>query len=82
MKNDYTKLDEAILIALSERSRKFYEITREARVLLESQALAKSVAKGLSSDKPAWRFVDSRLQAMRKAGKVAFRGAKEGWVAT
>lgn len=79
-KPDYTALDAAILNSLSERAKTFVAINAGALVKLESQKLEKTFGKGLSSDKPSWRYVDARLQSMRKSGKIEFLNAKEGWV--
>lgn len=47
----------------------------------ETQRL--SIATGpisLGDHKPPFRFLDSRLQALKRAGKIRYSGARDGWV--
>lgn len=80
MKHDYTKLDAAILESLKDRAKKFAEIEAGAAVRKESTTLELAVPKVRGVPyKEAFRFVDARLQAMRKSGKVIFVDAKTVW---
>lgn len=76
-KHDYTKLDAAILDALKERSYTFSELLGIDSVKDEARRLERAP---LSFGKPDWRFLDSRLQALRRAGKIFYRRNPEGWV--
>ena len=82
MKHDYTALDREILKAIESGKRYSGEITC-AEVLLEAKKLEAAhnvhTPLGHSTYKPAWRFIDQRLQALRKAGKIEWLGAKKGW---
>ncbi len=69
MKNeDYFALDEAIIDAIKSGRREFYEIAYRDAV----DAEAKRLADGDGSRTEPWRIVDRRLQAMRKAGRIAY----------
>ena len=78
LKLDYKPLDAAILAALASRPKTFAEFAYGGHVYDEARSLGD--AFGDPRVKPSWRFVDSRLQALRKAGKIRFVGPKEGWV--
>jgi len=73
-KHDYTKLDAAILAALhpSRGSVTSAAIDRDKDVKAAIEHLRQA-----QSDKAPFRFVDARLQALRKAGKI--RHAGKGW---
>lgn len=71
-KPDYTKLDQLILAGLAKGPRPFSslnaeDIEDETRVLVAG------------SDVDAFRVLDRRLQALRKAGKIEFIDARNGW---
>ena len=69
--HDYTELDAAILSRIAQKPVSFMQ--------LQSGAVQKAAdALVTGSYKPAWRFIDSRLQALRKAGKIVYSG-KTGW---
>ena len=69
--HDYTELDAAILSRIAQKPVNFTQ--------LQSGAVQKAAdALVTGSYKPAWRFIDSRLQALRKAGKIVYSG-KTGW---
>lgn len=76
-KHDYTKLDAAILDALKERPHAFSELLGVESVKNEARRLENEPQ---SFGKPDWRFLDSRLQALRKAGKICYSRKSEGWV--
>lgn len=82
MKHDYTKLDAAILAALKDAPLTFTAMQGNAEVRKEVGLIEAKHNEGLlrrdSAYKPGWRFLDSRLQALRKAGKVGF-DTKQGW---
>ena len=77
MKHDYTRLDAAILDALAQGPLTFAFFAYRGAVEEESKKL--EVAHGDPRVKPAWRFVDARLQALRKAGKIRFVDQTTGW---
>ena len=70
-KHDYTELDAAILSRIAQKPANFTELQSGA-----VQKVADAFVTG--SCKPAWRFIDARLQALRKAGKIVYSG-KTGW---
>ena len=81
-KHDYTALDGELLKAI--KSGKHY--TREiscAEVIQEAEKLVAAHNGDMSpchfDFKPAWRFIDNRLQALRKSGKIEWLGPKNGW---
>lgn len=84
VKPDYTHLDAAILAAIKARGPvRFFLLShikavQSAAVALESAN--RGHGPGRRDDKPAWRFVDGRLQALRKAGKIKHQRKPEGWV--
>ena len=71
MKNDYTKLDAAI-------------ITQVAKGCIGFTALCNVVqqhsAVFAGDYTPPWRIVERRLQALRKAGRISYQRKPEGWV--
>lgn len=74
LKYDYSALDAAILAAVTAGKP---GIPKSREILLASIALQKQDEAGRNypnDAKPAWRFVDCRLQALRKAGKIKFVG--------
>ena len=71
---DYSKLDAAILARIAMGPTNFTKL-QGGDVRDISEALAKSD----KSWKPPFRFVDSRLQALRKAGKIKYN-TKQGWM--
>jgi hypothetical protein len=84
MKHDYTALDSQLLAAIKSGKRFLGSITC-AEVLQEAKKLETAhngdMSRYHSEFKPAWRFIDARLQALRKAGKIEWLGAKKGWSA-
>lgn len=69
-KTNYSKLDAAILEQIAARPTTFTEFCG-GHVRAAADALVLDRTK-----KPAWRFIDSRLQALRKAGRIKYaRGA-------
>lgn len=76
MATDYTALDAAILAAIGERQPALFSRLQTAEVRRRSVALEHT-----RHDGEAWRVVDRRLQALRKAGRIRYqRGKAEGWV--
>lgn len=73
MKTDYTALDAALLARIKQKPANFTEL-QSGDVQKESIALAKAGPSG----KPSLRYVDARLQVLRKAGKITYSG-KTGW---
>jgi hypothetical protein len=72
MAHDYTNLDSAILARVAKGCVSFTALS--GSVSKESDALAKN------DPAPAWRIVDRRLQALRKAGRIRYQRKPEGWV--
>ncbi|HEY1129162.1 MAG TPA: hypothetical protein VGF12_07145 [Roseateles sp.] len=82
-KYDYTKLDAAILKSLNESNPVLFTGLYQGKVRAAAEALedqARGHTKSKRDEKPSWRFVDGRLQALRKAGKVKYQRKPEGWV--
>lgn len=72
MTNDYTYLDAAIISGIKElQPISFNGLLNDHFVMRESLSLEvnQRLPRFTSDRKPAWRFVDARLQALRKAGK-------------
>lgn len=82
MKHDYTALDSAIKAALAIGPKKFRELETKPSIKQQSIKLAAAHNAGITSkydQKDAWRFVDSRLQALRKKGDICFVDQARGW---
>lgn len=71
-KNDYRQLDAAILAEIAARPVTFTELCG-GDVQAAAEVFVESPYK-----RPAWRFIDSRLQALRKRGKIRY--VKGRWV--
>jgi len=71
---DYTTLDTAILKAVHTADRKMTSmgISANSAVKVELNRMA------TEQSRPAFRILDGRLQALRKAKKLTF-GSKVGW---
>lgn len=82
MKHDYTALDGQLLAAIKSGKRFSGDITCN-EVMQEAKKLEVAHNGALSPShwkyKPSYRFIDARLQALRKAGKIEWLGAKKGW---
>lgn len=82
-RHDYTALDRELLKAIKSGKR-FSGDTTCTEVVQEAKKLEVAHNGAMSPShwkyKPSYRFIDARLQALRKMGKINFRGAKEGWV--
>ena len=72
---DYTKLDAAILALVSCRAIAFPAIVGNASVKAQLKPLVDADPK-----KPAFRFIDNRLQALRKRGAIKY-SRNAGWSA-
>ena len=70
MKNDYTALDAAIL----ERIKQGHTFASQ----IEGGAAAKEAGPFTTARMPEFRVIDRRLQALRKAGRIAY-SHKAGW---
>ena len=82
MKHDYTALDGAIKEALATGPKKFRELENAPEIKRQAIKLAaahNANVKYLRDQKPAWRFVDTRLQAIRKKGEIKFCRNAVGW---
>lgn len=81
-KHDYTTLDAAIIRRITEAApASFSEVfSFNSDTMKEADALAAADFE----NSEAWRIVDRRLQALRKAGKIKYqrksKAAVEGWV--
>ena len=75
MKTDYTTLDIAILTAIKSGHTLAGEILNTSTVAKLCQQLEADSGTG----KQAFRFLDARLQALRKKGRITFLGVKSGW---
>ena len=82
MKQDYTGLDAAILARIQESQPILFSSLLMGAVWDEAMAFEsiQTHARNCIDFKPAWRFVDARLQALRKAGKIRYQRKPEGWV--
>lgn len=79
MKQNYTKLDAAILACIQKFGPISFTSLQGDEVGREAAYLAKNQIRPIRYErKPAWRFVDARLQALRKAGKIRY--FRDGWV--
>lgn len=78
-KHDYAPLDAAILAALSvDKPLKLARLP--GAVDAEAYKLEDAERVGWVVRTPASRFVDRRLQALRKAGRIWYQRQPEGWV--
>lgn len=70
--HDYTNIDAAILSELKSGSKNFTQLqfgyVKKEALKLENEEFPT----------PAFRFIDRRLQALRKAGKITY-STKSGW---
>lgn len=71
---DYSKLDAAILAILAKGPVNFTKLQ-----IGDVRDISEALAKSSKNCKPPFRFVDSRLQALRKAGKIKY-DTKQGWM--
>lgn len=84
-RHDYTALDAAILAAIrfdDGVGKLFHHIAWAKAVAAASDAIAAVANEGKRgwNETPAWRIVDRRLQALRKAGLIRYQRKPEGWV--
>lgn len=81
MKHDYTALDSAIQEALTNGAKTFRNIESypKAKEAAEKIALAHNYGMDRWQRKDAWRFIDTRLQALRKKGHIVFIDQRRGW---
>lgn len=79
MKIDYTKLDAAILNRVATRKQGNTNTMAALRYSVDVEKELLDVHKqNVGSTKPLFRYLDSRLQVLRKAGKIAY-DTKKGW---
>lgn len=71
---DYSKLDAAILDRIAMGPMNFTKLQGG-----DVRDISEVLAKSDKNRKPSFRFVDSRLQALRKAGKIKYN-TKQGWM--
>jgi hypothetical protein len=83
MKHDYTTLDAEILKRIRESSApvSLSALCDWGPIKLEAERLSAELQKHTNSRriKMPYRFVDARLQALRKAGKIEPRRSPNGW---
>ncbi len=81
MKHDYTALDSAIKEALKSGPKTFRSIEGYPKVRAAAAVLEREQVNSFSitEKKPAWRFVDTWLQALRKKGEIAHIDQSTGW---
>lgn len=77
--HDYTNLDDSICACLKSGPKtftqlQFCDVQKEAKKI-ENEDKNK---RGTWSETSAYRFIDRRLQALRKAGKITY-STKSGW---
>lgn len=86
MTTDYTKLDAAIIASLHpNQPKRFSALSTCHAVAAEAIDLSNAHgAKNRYTRKDPFRFVDARIQALKKAGKIKFQGATNvsegGWL--
>lgn len=85
MKHDYTKLDTAIIDCITAGGGTPLTFTRlsylpSVRSASEQIEADSNVGKPARLHTPAWRIVDRRLQALRKAGRIKYQRKPEGWL--
>ena len=78
MTDKYAVLDAAILARLKEGTYSFTELNHSPAIFDELKALAEKHNEGLSSfrHKLPFRFLDGRLQVLRKKGLIEFSDVK------
>ncbi len=74
----YDHLDFLIVEAIRGGRNTFYKIDM-MEVRRESQRLERDMPPGPTGRKPAFRHIDSRLQALRKRGLIEHRKGR-GWI--
>lgn len=82
MKHNYTALDGAIMEALRSGPKVFRSIESYPKARTAAAQLAAEHDSGLYGDgrkKDAWRFIDTRLQALRKKDQIEFIDQARGW---
>lgn len=76
-KHDYTALDALLIEQITNRAPMLFQtLVYSPLVRDESERLAAAEFEKAE----AWRIIDRRLQALRKAGKVKYQRKPEGWV--
>lgn len=70
MKHDHTKLDAAILSGIAAGKSDFTALCTRDEILEIVTPMA------IGGTQPGWRFIDRRLQALRKSGQIEYRQAR------
>ncbi len=79
MARDYVALDAAIVASLKQSPKHFTSLfSKDVRKQSELLAGIENAGKPAYLHKPAFRFVDTRLQVLRKAEKI-LHSTKTGW---
>lgn len=79
---DYTELDDAIVDAVQRGVGSFTHLSGVHAVRNAAKTLAMASPKDRRGEhRPVWRFVDSRLQALRKKGVITY-SRSAGWSVT
>lgn len=74
--SEYAALDAAILKLIKDGTGQFYEIETHPSVSKLTRPLREASWKPRKGFTDEFRFVDRRLQALRKAGRIGFAGGK------
>lgn len=84
MKHDYTKLDAAIIAVLRDvdRPQMSWKLWADSRIKQACVTITDvvNVGRGYWQRMPEHAPLDRRLQALRKAGRIAYQRKHEGWV--
>jgi hypothetical protein len=82
MKADYTQIDADILAAIRQTPKEFSAFnTLGSAILNQAEKLAKATPPDRwGNEKPGWRVIDQRLQALRRRGLIKYV-KNEGWTA-
>lgn len=78
MNTKYERLDCAIINALDKRYLTFSELESMKNIELITRMYAEGDRLNIGLRVPAFRYLDRRLQALRKQGKIEFKARKWG----
>ncbi|WP_156136057.1 hypothetical protein [Delftia sp. ZNC0008] len=80
-KHNYAKLDNLIL-SLLRKYPTFAELFAQPEIRAETERLVsvEHARPGGNKSKDEWRFLDSRLQALRKSGEIEYQKVPSGWL--
>lgn len=76
---DYSELDDALVAAIASGISTFSDLSFKQQVKNAARSLEQASPRDRRGEcKPAWRFIDGRLQALRKRG-VLRHDRTHGW---